>query len=164
VRREEKGRANSRSFRRVRFAFSQEGRDVLLISLSASTARDVYAWSRYTPLESVKVVIIGQDPYHDDGERCSVLYRSFPLILTSSTYRRSSSRFDFSLFRTFPSPALIPLPSSPGLCFSVRPGVKIPPSLRNIYKELKEEYPSFVVPTHGFVPSRLVLFIPFPPN
>ncbi|GAA6038838.1 hypothetical protein JCM8097_002921 [Rhodosporidiobolus ruineniae] len=69
-------------------------------------ARDVYAWSRYTPLEKVKVVIIGQDPYHDDGQ-------------------------------------------AHGLCFSVRPGVKIPPSLRNIYKELKEEYPDFVVPTHG---------------
>ncbi|GAA5897855.1 hypothetical protein JCM6882_005096 [Rhodosporidiobolus microsporus] len=65
-------------------------------------ARDVYAWSRYTPLSGVKVVIIGQDPYHDDG-----------------------------------------------LCFSVRPGVKIPPSLRNIYKELKEEYPAFEVPKHG---------------
>ncbi|GAA6009204.1 hypothetical protein JCM10207_004306 [Rhodosporidiobolus poonsookiae] len=65
-------------------------------------ARDVYAWSRYTPLQDVKVVILGQDPYHDDG-----------------------------------------------LCFSVRPGVKIPPSLRNIYKEIKEEYPAFDVPKHG---------------
>ncbi|GAA5961630.1 hypothetical protein JCM21900_002832 [Sporobolomyces salmonicolor] len=65
-------------------------------------ARDVYSWSRYTPLERVKVVILGQDPYHDDG-----------------------------------------------LCFSVRPGVKIPPSLRNIYKEIKEEYPEFEVPKHG---------------
>ena len=31
------------------------------------TARDVYAWSRYTPLQDVKVVVLGQDPYHDDG-------------------------------------------------------------------------------------------------
>lgn len=38
-----------------------------------------------------------------------------------------------------------------GLCFSVQPGVKIPPSLRNIYKELKTEYPDFNVPTHGCV-------------
>ena len=37
-----------------------------------------------------------------------------------------------------------------GLCFSVRPGVKVPPSLRNIYKEIKEEFPSFAVPTHGY--------------
>ena len=29
----------------------------------------MYAWSRYTPLRDVKVVILGQDPYHDDGER-----------------------------------------------------------------------------------------------
>ncbi|BGP27842.1 uracil-DNA glycosylase [Rhodotorula toruloides] len=65
-------------------------------------ARDVYAWSRYTPLQDVKVVILGQDPYHDDG-----------------------------------------------LCFSVRPGVKVPPSLCNIYKEIKEEYPAFDVPKHG---------------
>ncbi|KAG0659291.1 hypothetical protein C6P46_005221 [Rhodotorula mucilaginosa] len=69
-------------------------------------ARDVYAWSRYTPLRDVKVVILGQDPYHDDGQ-------------------------------------------AHGLCFSVRPGVRIPPSLRNIYKEIKEEYPEFDVPKHG---------------
>ncbi|TNY22014.1 uracil-DNA glycosylase-like protein [Rhodotorula diobovata] len=69
-------------------------------------AHDVYAWSRYTPLQDVKVVILGQDPYHDDGQ-------------------------------------------AHGLCFSVRPGVKIPPSLRNIYKEIKDEYPDFEVPKHG---------------
>ncbi|GAA5842225.1 hypothetical protein JCM3766R1_005071 [Sporobolomyces carnicolor] len=73
-------------------------------------ARDVYSWSRYTPLENVKVVILGQDPYHDDGQ-------------------------------------------AHGLCFSVRPGVKVPPSLRNIYKEIKEEFPSFAIPTHGSLTS-----------
>ncbi|GAA5881658.1 hypothetical protein JCM3774_005710 [Rhodotorula dairenensis] len=73
-------------------------------------ARDVYAWSRYTPLRNVKVVILGQDPYHDDGQ-------------------------------------------AHGLCFSVRPGVKIPPSLRNIYKEIKAEYPEFEVPKHGNLTS-----------
>ncbi|GAA5973920.1 hypothetical protein JCM11641_001220 [Rhodosporidiobolus odoratus] len=31
-------------------------------------ARDVYSWSRYTPFKDIKVVIIGQDPYHDDGQ------------------------------------------------------------------------------------------------
>ncbi|MDY7115787.1 uracil-DNA glycosylase [Halomonas sp. SSL-5] len=46
-----------------------------------------------TPLERVKVVILGQDPYHGPGQ-------------------------------------------AHGLCFSVRPGVRIPPSLANIYKEL----------------------------
>ncbi len=46
-----------------------------------------------TPLGKVRVVILGQDPYHGDGQ-------------------------------------------AHGLCFSVRPGVRIPPSLVNIYKEL----------------------------
>jgi len=49
-----------------------------------------------TPLEQVKVVILGQDPYHQPGQ-------------------------------------------AHGLCFSVLPGVKIPPSLRNIYKELSAD-------------------------
>lgn len=44
-----------------------------------------------------------------------------------------------------------PPPYKTGLCFSVRSGVKIPPSLRNIYKEIKEEYPEFDVPKHGSV-------------
>ncbi len=47
----------------------------------------------FTPLEQVKVVILGQDPYHGPGQ-------------------------------------------AHGLCFSVRPEVRIPPSLVNIYKEL----------------------------
>ncbi|KAK4054508.1 uracil DNA glycosylase [Microbotryomycetes sp. JL201] len=64
--------------------------------------QDIYAWSRCTPLHKVKVVIIGQDPYHDHGQ-------------------------------------------AHGLCFSVRPGIKIPPSLRNIYKELATEYPGFLI-------------------
>ncbi|CAD5219701.1 unnamed protein product [Bursaphelenchus xylophilus] len=59
-----------------------------------------------TPLNEVKVVIIGQDPYHNPGEAM-------------------------------------------GLSFSVPVGVKIPPSLRNIYKELKKEFPEFEAPTHG---------------
>ncbi|GAA6013796.1 hypothetical protein JCM11491_005102 [Sporobolomyces phaffii] len=73
-------------------------------------ARDVYSWSRFTPLEHVKVVILGQDPYHDVGQ-------------------------------------------AHGLCFSVRPGVKVPPSLRNIYKEIHDEYPAFAVPRHGSLTS-----------
>lgn len=43
------------------------------------TARDVYAWSRYTPLQDVKVVVLGQDPYHDDGAL------SYPLQLYPPT-------------------------------------------------------------------------------
>ena len=38
-----------------------------------------------------------------------------------------------------------------GLSFSVRKGVKIPPSLLNVYKELEREYPDFKRPSHGFL-------------
>ncbi|WP_136681404.1 uracil-DNA glycosylase [Neptunomonas sp. XY-337] len=62
-----------------------------------------------TPLEQVKVVIIGQDPYHQPGQ-------------------------------------------AHGLCFSVRPGVKVPPSLVNIYKELKTDLNVEPV-AHGFLDS-----------
>ncbi|KAG8532691.1 uncharacterized protein KY384_002568 [Bacidia gigantensis] len=61
-------------------------------------APDVYSWSRHTPLNTVKVVILGQDPYHNDNQ-------------------------------------------AHGLCFSVRPPTRAPPSLANIYKLLKKEYP-----------------------
>jgi len=58
-----------------------------------------------TPLEQVKVVILGQDPYHGPGQ-------------------------------------------AHGLCFSVRPGVAIPPSLQNIYRELHDEL-GVPIPSHG---------------
>ncbi len=58
-----------------------------------------------TPLEAVKVVIIGQDPYHGPGQ-------------------------------------------AHGLCFSVQPGVPVPPSLLNIYKELKRDL-NLDIPAHG---------------
>ncbi|MBS2545677.1 uracil-DNA glycosylase [Catenulispora sp. NL8] len=54
---------------------------------------EVFAALEATPYQDVKVVLIGQDPYHDDGQ-------------------------------------------AHGMCFSVRPGVRIPPSLRNMYKEM----------------------------
>lgn len=38
-----------------------------------------------------------------------------------------------------------------GLSFSVRPGVRIPPSLRNIYKELQADIEGFVPPKHGYL-------------
>lgn len=59
--------------------------------------------------EDVKVVIIGQDPYHGPGQ-------------------------------------------AHGLSFSVPPGVPIPPSLRNIYKELHTDI-GFMVPEHGYLKS-----------
>lgn len=58
------------------------------------------------PYDKVKVVIIGQDPYHGENE-------------------------------------------AHGLAFSVKKGVKIPPSLRNIFKELKNEYEDFEIPNNG---------------
>jgi uracil-DNA glycosylase len=58
-----------------------------------------------TPLDQVKVVVIGQDPYHGPDQ-------------------------------------------AHGLCFSVQPGVKTPPSLVNIYKELKRDL-NIDIPSHG---------------
>ena len=58
------------------------------------------------PMDQLKVVILGQDPYHGEGQ-------------------------------------------AHGLSFSVREGVKIPPSLRNIYKELTTDIDGFVIPEHG---------------
>ncbi len=62
-----------------------------------------------TPLDQVRVVILGQDPYHGPGQ-------------------------------------------AHGLCFSVLPGVRPPPSLVNIYKELENDL-EFVRPVHGFLES-----------
>ena len=62
-----------------------------------------------TPLDSVRVVILGQDPYHGDGQ-------------------------------------------AHGLCFSVRPGVRVPPSLLNIYKELESDL-SIPRAQHGHLDS-----------
>ena len=60
-----------------------------------------------TPLDKVRVVILGQDPYHGEGQ-------------------------------------------AHGLSFSVRPGVKIPPSLVNIYKELCDDL-GIAPARHGFL-------------
>ena len=59
--------------------------------------------SRHTPLDTVKAVILGQDPYHNVNQ-------------------------------------------AHGLCFSVRPPTPAPPSLVNIYKAIKIDYPSFTPP------------------
>lgn len=58
--------------------------------------KEFFAAFNFTPFENVKVVILGQDPYHGPGQ-------------------------------------------AHGLSFSVRPGVDVPPSLHNIYKELKSD-------------------------
>ena len=62
-----------------------------------------------TPFEQVRVVILGQDPYHGPGQ-------------------------------------------AHGLCFSVLPGVRIPPSLANIYREIQADL-GIAPPHHGYLQS-----------
>ena len=57
---------------------------------------DIFNALKYTPYEKVKAVILGQDPYHGEGQ-------------------------------------------AHGLCFSVKPGVPAPPSLVNIFKEIRDD-------------------------
>ena len=68
-------------------------------------SQDIFAALNLTPFDQVKVVILGQDPYHGPNQ-------------------------------------------AHGLCFSVKPGVKIPPSLVNIFKELKDDL-GITPPIHG---------------
>ena len=68
-------------------------------------AEDVFAALHLTPLSQVKVMILGQDPYHGPGQ-------------------------------------------AHGLCFSVRRGVRVPPSLANIHKELHADL-GLAIPDHG---------------
>jgi uracil-DNA glycosylase len=60
-----------------------------------------------TPFDSVKIVILGQDPYHGPGQ-------------------------------------------AHGLCFSVQPGTQVPPSLVNIYRELRDDL-GMPIATHGYL-------------
>lgn len=69
---------------------------------------DVFQAFSLTPLKDVRVVILGQDPYHGPEQ-------------------------------------------AHGLCFSVLPGIKIPPSLRNMYKELTTDINDFNTPDHGYL-------------
>ncbi|HEY9253715.1 MAG TPA: uracil-DNA glycosylase [Stenotrophomonas sp.] len=66
---------------------------------------DIFAAFEATPFDQVKVVILGQDPYHGFGQ-------------------------------------------AHGLCFSVQPGVPVPPSLLNIYKEIEADL-GLPRPDHG---------------
>ena len=68
-------------------------------------ADDMFNAFHFTPLSQVKVVILGQDPYHNVGQ-------------------------------------------AHGLCFSVKKGVDVPPSLVNIYKELHDDL-GCTIPNHG---------------
>lgn len=68
---------------------------------------EVFAALDATPYDRVKVLVLGQDPYHGEGQ-------------------------------------------GHGLCFSVRPGVRTPPSLRNIYKEMRDEL-GLDIPDNGYL-------------
>ena len=70
---------------------------------------DIFNALRYTSFENTRVVILGQDPYHEPGQ-------------------------------------------AHGLSFSVKKGLKIPPSLVNIYKELKTDI-GMEIPNHGELTS-----------
>lgn len=65
----------------------------------------IFSAFNFTPFDEVKVVILGQDPYHGHGQ-------------------------------------------AHGLCFSVPKGIKQPPSLINIFKEIKDDL-GFNIPQHG---------------
>ena len=68
---------------------------------------DVFSAFELTPYQNVRVLLLGQDPYHDDNQ-------------------------------------------AHGLCFSVNPGIKTPPSLVNIYKELKSDL-DLNIPNNGYL-------------
>lgn len=72
-------------------------------------SRNIFNAFNSTPLDQVKVVILGQDPYHGPNQ-------------------------------------------AHGLCFSVQPGVQVPPSLQNMFKELHRDL-GFQHPGHGCLQS-----------
>ncbi len=73
--------------------------------------KNIFRAFNETPFDSVRVVILGQDPYHGDGQ-------------------------------------------ANGLCFAVNTGVKAPPSLQNIFKELESDLGSIGSPQAGHPVSR----------
>ncbi len=68
---------------------------------------DIFNALKFTAYEDVKVVILGQDPYHGEGE-------------------------------------------AHGLAFSVKPGIDVPPSLKNMYKELHDSLGCYI-PNNGYL-------------
>ena len=68
---------------------------------------EIFSALNYTSYENTKVLILGQDPYHGEGQ-------------------------------------------AHGLSFSVKPGIKTPPSLRNMYKELNSDL-GCTIPNHGYL-------------
>ena len=68
---------------------------------------EIFSALKATSYSDVKAVIIGQDPYHGEGQ-------------------------------------------AHGMCFSVKPGTQIPPSLKNIYKEIADELGGYI-PNNGYL-------------
>ncbi len=82
------------------------------------SGENIFNAFNYTPFNEVKVVIIGQDPYH--------------------SYETINDKV---------------LPHAHGLCFSIpKEAKKVPPSLKNIFKEIKQDL-GFEVPNHGNLSS-----------
>lgn len=69
---------------------------------------DIFNALKFTSYSDCKIVLLGQDPYHGEGQ-------------------------------------------AHGLSFSVKPGIKIPPSLVNIYKELSTDIKGFYIPNNGYL-------------
>lgn len=69
---------------------------------------DIFNALKFTSYSDCKIVILGQDPYHGEGQ-------------------------------------------AHGLSFSVKPGIKTPPSLVNIYKELSSDIKGFYIPNNGYL-------------
>jgi len=69
---------------------------------------DTFTAFNLCDFDKIKVVILGQDPYFNEGQ-------------------------------------------AHGLCFSVRKGVPIPPSLKNVFKELVSDVSGFRIPSHGYL-------------
>ena len=74
------------------------------------SSENIFSAFNHCSLKKLKVVIIGQDPYHGPNQ-------------------------------------------AHGMCFSVQRGIRAPPSLLNIYQELKNDIPGFVSPKHGCLES-----------
>lgn len=70
-------------------------------------SNEIFSALERTPVDKVKVVLLGQDPYHEEGQ-------------------------------------------AHGMSFSVKPGIKTPPSLQNMYKELRDELGCYI-PNNGYL-------------
>jgi len=110
---------NSENFKQLKsFLKSEKELEAKKETLIFPPNKDILNAFNYTPLNSVKVVIIGQDPYH--------------------SYEENDNKI---------------IPHAHGLCFSIpKEAKKIPPSLKNIYKEIKTDL-GFEIPTHGNLTS-----------